>query len=323
MRFGIIGTNFISDRFADAAKKSGGASVTAIYSRGADTGNNFAKKHGVEKVYTSYNEMLCDKDIDAIYVASPTMLHFEHTVEALRAKKHVLCEKMLAANYAEGELMAKEAKLANKILIEAMRPDFDPIIQKAKEVLPLLGTIQNAYFEFCQRSSRYDSFLHGDTPNAFNSKMKNSALSDIGIYPLHVAIDILGIPKRFNASGIKIRGDFLAEGEITLEYDGFSAKVVYSKVHEGKNVSFINSERATLSFGRINEPEFMKILNTDGTESLYTPNQDSSNMVNEIKEFVSLAEAPDGSTRADSLLSVSLEALKIADEIHKQLGYDF
>ena len=93
IRFAVVGTNFISDNFVGAVRASESAEITAVYSRKLDTGRRFAEKHMLTKVYIDYSEMLSDPDIDAVYVASPTMCHFEHSKAALLCGKHVLCEK--------------------------------------------------------------------------------------------------------------------------------------------------------------------------------------------------------------------------------------
>ena len=71
VRIAVIGTNFISDWFCDAAREVDGAEVVAVYSRAKGTGDAFAAKHSVKKVYTSLDSMLADPEISAVYVASP------------------------------------------------------------------------------------------------------------------------------------------------------------------------------------------------------------------------------------------------------------
>ena len=71
IRFAIVGTNFISDRFAEAVKTSGCAEIVAVFSRKLNTGRHFADKYGIKKVFCDYTAMLSDGDIDAVYIASP------------------------------------------------------------------------------------------------------------------------------------------------------------------------------------------------------------------------------------------------------------
>ena len=105
IRFGIIGTNFISDWMADAALKVDGIELAAVFSRKAETGRAFAQKHGIGTVYTDLSQML-SSDIDAVYVASPTFKHYAHSLAALNAGKHVLCEKMLTVRLSDNAVNA-------------------------------------------------------------------------------------------------------------------------------------------------------------------------------------------------------------------------
>jgi len=124
----IIGTNFISDAFCDAAKAVGIVPY-AVYSRTDERGRAFAKKHGIEKVYTDYAAALSDEKIDSVYVASPIFAHAEQTVLALRAGKHVLCEKMMASTLEEFYSMKEASEKYGRVLVEAMRPAYDPLWQ--------------------------------------------------------------------------------------------------------------------------------------------------------------------------------------------------
>ena len=125
LKIGMIGTNFISDDFCEAAAQVPGAEICAIYSRKQETGDAFAAKHGIPRVYTDFDEFL-DSDLDAVYVASPNFAHCPQTLQALKRKKHVLCEKVMAVNEQEVRSMIDCARENTVVLLEAMRPDFDP-----------------------------------------------------------------------------------------------------------------------------------------------------------------------------------------------------
>ena len=199
MNFAIVGTNFISDRFADAAKPVKEANIIAVYSRASESGAEFANRHNIQRVFTSYEEMLSKDDIDAIYSASPTMCHKEQAILAMKHGKAVLCEKMICATKEEFSELKEAKDMYGGFIIEAMRCDFDPIIAEVKKQIHSIGKLKEAHFDFCQYSSRYDDFLKGIVRNAFNPEMKNSSLADIGIYPLHVCIDLLGAPDKIHS----------------------------------------------------------------------------------------------------------------------------
>ena len=104
LKIGMIGTNFISDDFCEAASQVPGAELYAVCSRKQETGKAFADKHGIPRVYTDYDEFL-DSGLDAVYVASPNFAHCSQTLRALDHKKHVLCEKVMAVSEQEARSM--------------------------------------------------------------------------------------------------------------------------------------------------------------------------------------------------------------------------
>ena len=321
MNFAIVGTNFISDNFSVAAKEISDGNVIAVYSRASETGNAFAKKHNIERVYTDYTKMLDDENIDAVYIASPTMCHAEQAILALRKKKHVLCEKMICAEYKEFPDMKLESERSGVVLIEAMRPDFDEILMSVANNIKEIGKIKSAKFEYCQYSSRYDKFKAGEILNAFDPKIKNSALADIGIYPLHYAISLFGSPKKITSEGEFLHNGFLGKGRSVLSYDGFDAETIYSKIHEGENVSKITGELGEITFDKINEPTYFKLKLYGKDEKIFYANPNKSNMKDEIYAFKDICERDQ--TRAKALLEVTEKTMIAVDNIYSDLGVIF
>ena len=97
IRFGIIGTNWISGDFIDAARQFGDVAITAIYSRSEITGSQFAKKHHIPHIYTDLEQFAASNEVDAVYIASPNSLHAAQAILCMDNGKHVLCEKPLAS----------------------------------------------------------------------------------------------------------------------------------------------------------------------------------------------------------------------------------
>ena len=313
MRFSIIGTNFISDGFMDALREVSSAEAIAVLSRTEERAAESAGRHGIPKVYTDVDRMLEDEDIDAVYIASPTVCHSEQAVKCLRAGKHVLCEKMIAHDYPAFLEMLRARDESGKALVEAMRPDFDPALSVIREGLSRIGKIRRASLEFCQYSSRYDAFLSGTVLNAFNPEMKNSALADIGIYPLHFCARLFGEPKNFSSSSVYLSNGFEGAGVITLEYGDMLATVTYSKITESVNPSVIEGELGSLIIDKISAPTkiTLKLRGGDPEPLEYTP--ESNNMVWEIAAFTDIAE---GRLSADEYMTATEISMKIA---HKAL----
>lgn len=320
MRLGIVGTNFISDRIAEAAAEVAGLTVSAIYSRRANTGRAFADRHGVPEVFVDYEKMITSGNIDAVYIASPTMCHAEHTLIAARHGIPVLCEKMLVALPSEMDDILRAVD-GGAIVVEAMRPVFDRLIGTVREGLAQIGAIRRATLEYRQYSSRYDAFLAGEVKNAFDPQMKNSALADIGIYPLHLAISLFGEPKDISARGEYLSNGFLASGEVELIYDSFSVTILYSKIVEGENVSVIEGECGSISFDKINEPSYASVALDGKALQTYHRAEDESNIKNELTEFMRIANGD--RKRADELFCLSAAVMRTVGRIYSLLGISF
>src|SRR5207302_636552 len=110
IRFGIVGTNWITERLLAAAGKHDEFVLKAVFSRTEDRAREFAAKYEVELTFTDLNEMAASEEIDAVYIASPNSYHAEQAILFMEHGKHVLCEKPLAANAKEVKAMMKAAK---------------------------------------------------------------------------------------------------------------------------------------------------------------------------------------------------------------------
>ena len=287
MRLGIIGTNFISDRLAHAAGLTYGVEIVAVYSRKRDTGTAFAQKYpSITEVFDDLDTFL-SSNIDAVYVASPIVAHAEQTLRALEQGKHVLCEKMMAHTLSAFLDMRRAAERHGRVLLEAMRPAHDPAYDTLRALLPRIGRPVGGTLEFCQYSSRYDRFKAGILTNAFDPSMYNSALSDIGIYPLHAAIMLLGAPVSLaSATSEILDGGFEGEGRLTLDYGGFGLDVVYSKIRSSSEPSVIIGEQGRITVDKISQPTEITVIQDGKSPEAYrfTPPEDN-NMAYELAAF--------------------------------------
>ncbi|MBQ8371472.1 MAG: Gfo/Idh/MocA family oxidoreductase [Clostridia bacterium] len=316
MKLGIIGTNFISEWFSEAARRVEGVELSAVYSRTAERGRAFAEANGVQRVYDSLDGML-SSDIDAVYVASPTFMHGVQSIAAMRAGKHVLVEKMMAPSFSVAERMAECADKCGVVLLEAMRPAFDPSTDAIRSAIGRIGRVRRAHLEYCQYSSRYDKFKSGVVLNAFDPTICNSALADIGIYPLHMAVSYFGKPVAVRASSVLLENGFEGEGTLALEYDGMLCEVSYSKITESVSPSVIDGEEGSVVFDRINGPRKIELHHRGGTVEQIAFPYVEKNMSYEIAAFCDMVE---GKRDSKPYLDVSLEAVRIATEAYNATG---
>ena len=327
LKIGMIGTNFISDDFCEAAAQVPGAELFAVYSRKQETGDAFAAKHNIPRVYTDYDEFL-DSGLDAVYVASPNFAHCSQTLKALDHKKHVLCEKVMAVNEQEVRSMIDCARQNNVVLLEAMRPDFDPAYDLIEQNLPRIGKLRRATFEFCQYSSRYDSFREGIIQNAFNPELGNAAVMDIGVYCIHSLVRLFGAPKNVKAFSTKLSNGFDGSGIVLLEYEDMTAEAVYSKIAVSVNPSVLQGEDGSIMIDYISKPESVSLrLRESARDTLaggaieklpYTPVK--NNMIFEIQAFLKLVEKKEADHK---YLKHSLDTIRVLDEVRRQTGIRF
>ncbi|BDS50659.1 Gfo/Idh/MocA family protein [Rhodoluna lacicola] len=206
LRWGFIGTGWIADvvskdlDFTDMQKY-------AVSSRSLETAQKFADAHNFEKAYGDYHELLADPVVDAVYVATLNPFHHEHTIAALNAGKHVVCEKPFAINTQQAQEMVDLARSMNLFLLEAMWvphfPKFKVLDQKIAE--GIIGEPMTVFADmslFQLEEDGYGRMWHKETAGG--------TLLDLGIYPLHFVSRILG-PK---PTTIKASAKLTANGEV-------------------------------------------------------------------------------------------------------------
>ena len=126
VRFGVVGTNFITDWVIAGAREDERFTLAAVCSRTRERGEEFATKHSIPHVFTSLEEMATSDKVDAIYIASPNYMHAEQSILCMNHGKHVLCEKPMASNAREARAMVEAAKHNGVTLMEAMKSTLSP-----------------------------------------------------------------------------------------------------------------------------------------------------------------------------------------------------
>lgn len=315
MRFGVIGTSKIVDTFLEAASYCKDFELKAIYSRSKDKGQEFADKYRISNIYNSLEELAKSDDIDAVYIASPNSCHASQAILMMEHKKHVLCEKPIASNTRELEQMLKAAKENNVVLLEAMRSVFDPGFFKIQELLPKLGVIRRATFQFCQYSSRYDKFKNGEILNAFNPDLSNGALMDIGVYCVHAMTKLFGMPNSISANSIFLENGMEGAGTITASYDNMQAELIYSKITNSYLPSQIQGEEACMIISEIADITEIKIVYKDRREETISISKIKNNMYYELEEFINLIKSNQNSDKHNKY---SIMQMKIMDEARRQ-----
>jgi predicted dehydrogenase len=199
----ILGCGKIARKFSSDLKLLSNARLYAAASRDLQKAQDFAGEFGFEKAYGSYEEMVADPNVDAVYVATPHSHHHEHAMLCLKHKKAVLCEKAFAMNKNEvGEMIACGRK-NNTFLMEAFWTMFQPSFKKAMEIVKSgeLGKLKIVRSDFAFNA------LFDEDKRLYSVKLGGGSLLDIGIYPVFAALTSLGKPEI-----IKTFADFASTG---------------------------------------------------------------------------------------------------------------
>ncbi len=198
LRWGILGTGNIARQFAGSFPTAVRGKMTAVGSRRPETAKTFASTYSAGKAFGSYEDLISDDEVDAVYISLPNSMHHEWTIKALKAGKHVLCEKPIASNFAEAREMFDVANRAGRVLMEAFMYRSHPLTHAVLNAVKSgnIGRVKLIRTSFCFRvwntkgNIRYDPALAG------------GALMDIGCYCINFSRLIAGAePAAIQATG--------------------------------------------------------------------------------------------------------------------------
>jgi len=316
-RWGIIGTGGIAKAFARDLSYFNSHIVQAVGSRSIEKASDFALEFPGCTSYGSYEELVADPMIDAVYVATPHPQHVANTLLALNAGKPVLCEKPFAVNAIEAQAMVAAARANNVALLEAMWTRFLPHMTQVRKLLQtgVIGQVVHVDADFGE-------YLIGhEIPRLIEPSFAGGALLDLGIYPISFTHMVLGTPARITATGVLTEKGVDSQTSAIFDYEGGAQAIV--------TTTFITSTpcRAIIAgtLGRIEidrtfySPANMRLIMQDGTTTEY-PNTYTGRGLREpaaeLERMVRNAEIE------SPLLThkMSIEIMQTLDEIRNQIG---
>ena len=192
LRWGVIGTGGIADSFASDLAFTDSGEVVAVGSRSQAGADRFADKHGIPHRHPSYEALVANHDVEAVYVATPHPMHHSNALLALSAGKHVLVEKAFTMNASEAMHLVRDARTRKLFLMEAMWTRFLPHMVEIRRLLSAgaLGRVVSV-------SADHGQWFEADpTSRLFAPELGGGALLDLGVYPVSFASMVLGTPHR-------------------------------------------------------------------------------------------------------------------------------
>jgi predicted dehydrogenase len=318
--WGIIGLGKIAESFANDLKLLPEARLFAVASRSQQKAELFAKKFNSVHAYGSYVDIVRNKDIDIIYIATPHSLHCENTLMCLENKIAVLCEKPLAINLAEVKRMISCSVENNTFLMEAMWTRFLPSIEKLLELLEkkVTGNIQLIRADFGFKAPK-------DKNNRlFNINLGGGSLLDVGIYPVFLSLLILGMPSVIEATAnIGPTGVDESCG-ITLKNNKGQIASLFSSIvaRTGIEAEIIGDNGRILLHSEFFRPTILSVIRQDGSIETIEPNYTGKGFTYEAAEVMYCIEK--GSIESKKMShGLSLQLMEVLDKIREKSGIHY
>jgi predicted dehydrogenase len=319
--WGIIGPGKIAHQFAqDIQKMRGLASIHAVVSRSEDRAKEFAVTYGATHAFGELDAFLNCPELDAVYIATPHIGHHEYTLKCLRAGIPVLCEKPFAMNAIQAQEMIGVAMQKGVFLMEALWTRFLPTTLKVLELIRMeaIGEVMSVKADFGFQA-KYD-------PNGriFNPALGGGSLLDIGIYPVFLALLILGKPKQIKAMAKFAETGVDSEMGMLFQYeDGRMAHLHSTLLARTKTEAFIYGTEGTIHMHtRWHESSSMSLIRSDGRPENYHFDWSDNGYGFEAKEVMhcikeGMVESPIWP------LDQSLALMQLLDAIREEIGLKY
>lgn len=322
MKIGTIGTGVIVEQFLKAVNEVENVECTAVYSRKEETARNLADKYNIKQIYTDYDMLLKDKNINFIYIASPNSMHYEYSLKALQNGKNVICEKPFTSTVKESKTLIDTAKEKNLLLFEAITTLHLPNYLKIKEQIKSIGILKLVQCNYSQYSSRYDKFLAGEITNAFNPAFSGGAIQDINIYNLHFVTGLFGKAKDVKYVANIAENGIDTSGIVTLKYDDFVCECVGAKDANSPSFAIIQGTKGYIKLNSATNECLSVEIGINGKIENYNEQKFSNRMVYEIMDFENIYENSDFD-KCYKLLEHSLSVVETVVIARKDAGIVF
>lgn len=285
LQWGIIGLGGIAHDFAENFNHTT-SKLTACASRTLEKAEEFAKQYDLPKAYGSYEELLADDDISIIYIAVPNRQHYQHIIQALKAKKHVLCEKAITMNAKELQEAIELAEQQHVILAEAMTIFNMPLYH---ELHTLMDSGRLGKLKMIQ--APFGSYKEPDPTNRFfNPDLAGGALLDIGTYAVSFARWFLSEQPEVIASTMIPFSTGVDEQSVTILQNQKNELATISLTFQAKmpKKGIVAFENAYLTVDEYPRADKAELVFNDGTKELIESGFTGNAMNYEIENMVNM-----------------------------------
>jgi predicted dehydrogenase len=317
--WGILGPGGIARAFAKDLTYLEGHTVGAVGSRSLANAQVFANDFG-GTAYGSYEELVNDSTIDAIYVATPHPAHHDNVILALNSGKPVLCEKPFAVNAAEAQAMVDAASHNKVALMEAMWARFLPHYAKVREIIAsgVLGPILSIHADHGQR------LADQNIPRLVDPHLAGGALLDLGIYPISFAHMILGNPLSINSSAVMTDKGVDAQTSMIFTYEnGAQSVLTTTMIEQTPCRAVVAGLHGWLEIDRtFYNPASMRVILNDGSVTQYPSTYTGHGLREQAESFKQLVQS--GKLESEILSwQDTIDIMKTMDAVREQIGLKY
>ncbi|TXE14935.1 Gfo/Idh/MocA family oxidoreductase [Seonamhaeicola algicola] len=319
INWGIIGLGSIANKFATDLLTIKDAKLYAVASRNQQKANAFANKYKATKAYDNYEALANDKNIDAVYIATPHALHKENTLLCLEHGIAVLCEKPFAMNIGEVHEMITKAKEKNVLLMEALWTYFLPHYQYVANLIK-----SETYGKLLKLEADFGFYrAFNNNSRLFNKALGGGSLLDIGIYPIFAALSTLGKPNDIIANASFFNNGADSSCHITFIYNNnITASLKSTLIEDTKTEAVFYCEKATVKINtQFHKPTTVSIFK-DGKETVKDFNYNTIGYNFEAIHFNNLIRA--GKTESDIMtFEFSQQLILLLDKVRNIINLEY
>ena len=317
--WGILGPGGIAQAFAKDLAFIEGHTIGAVGSRSLSNAQNFATTFG-GTAYGSYEELVADSSIDAIYVATPHPAHHDNVILALNADKPVLCEKPFAVNAQQAQAMVDAAAKNKVALMEAMWARFLPHYAKVREIIAsgVLGPILSIHADHGQR------LADQGIARLVDPQLAGGALLDLGIYPISFAHMILGNPTSITSKAVMTDRGVDAQTSMIFSYDnGAQAVLTTTMIEQTPCRAVVAGLHGWLEIDRtFYNPASMRVILNDGSVTEYPSAYTGHGLREQAESFKQIVQS--GSLESKVLTwKDTIDIMKSMDTVRSQIGLKY
>lgn len=320
IRWGILGTGWIAHQ-QTTDLLGNGFRVVAVGSRTQAAADAFAAEFGIPTAHGSYEALVADPEVDAIYVSTPHPMHFENATLALNAGKHVLVEKPFTITAAQATAVVELAAQKHLVALEAMWTRFLPHMLRIREIIAggTIGEVRTLLAD-------HDQNLPKDPLHRINNPaLGGGALLDLGIYPVSFANDLFGAPVSIQANASKTTTGVDRQTAIVLGYAEGQQAVLHTALDTlGPNRAAIVGTKGRIEIESVwYTPTAFTVFDTDGTVlERYESEVANRGMQYQAWELERLVE--EGSLSGEILSTAeTVQIMEVLDEVRRQIDVTY